>query len=104
LQPQYRGRFDADLRSIRVGRWRLLEDERGRIELYDVEADPRELAEVSAANSGVVESLRGLLARWVAAHPPGETVKLERGPSSRGREEALRRTGYAGDEEAPRPR
>jgi arylsulfatase A-like enzyme len=104
LQPQYRGRFDADLRSIRVGRWRLLEDERGRIELYDVEADPRELAEVSAANSGVVESLRGLLARWVEAHPPGETVKLERGPSSRGREEALRRTGYAGDEEAARPR
>jgi len=103
LQPQYKGRYEADLRSIRRGRWRLLEDERGKVELYDLDADPRELVDLAASQPEVVVDLRRALAEWVASHPPGEHVEMRAGPNSREREEALRRTGYAGEEGGGRP-
>lgn len=99
LQPVYKGRFEADLRTIRRGRWRLHEDERGKVELYDLELDPRELDDVALAHPEVVLELRGGLAEWVATHPAGEHFELEPSPSSREREDALRRTGYAGAED-----
>ena len=103
LQPQYKGRFESDVRTIRRGRWRLHEYANGKLELYDLEADPRELADLASARPEVVEELRRVLAAWVAGRPEGEHVDLDPAPSSPEREDALRRTGYAGDEEEPAP-
>jgi arylsulfatase A-like enzyme len=104
LHSQYRGRFDHDLRSIRIGRWRLLEDATGRIELFDLEADPRELADRAIAEPATVAELRARLAAWEAGHPAGESVPLGDAPTSRERSEALRRTGYAGEDDSAGPR
>lgn len=98
LQPEYGGRFDADVRTIRRGRWRLHQDERGQVELYDLDLDPRELADVAPSHPEVVLELRRALAEWVATHPAGEHVQLEPAPDWREREDALRRMGYAGEE------
>jgi len=98
LQPVYRGRFEADLRTIRRGRWRLHQDQRGKVELYDLDSDPRQLDDVALAHPEVVRELQRGLAEWVATHPPGENLELDPIPSSREREDALRRTGYAGGE------
>ncbi len=100
LRPEYQGRFEADLRTIRMGSWRLFEDERGKVELYDLAADPRELHDTAAQNPQLVLELERRLAEWVANHPPGENVKVESGALSRERDAALRALGYAGEEGA----
>jgi arylsulfatase A-like enzyme len=67
--------------SVRTRRWKYIRTVVGPAtgdvfeELYDLEADPRETANVAAreAHAGVLRDLRARLARWTAASP-------ERGP------------------------
>src|SRR6202008_4840474 len=99
LQPVYKGRFEADLRTIRRDRWRLHLDERGQVELYDLEPDPREVDDVASSHPEVVGELRAQPPAWVATNRSGEHVELDPSPSSPEREDALRRTGYAGGED-----
>lgn len=94
LRPEYGGRFDRDWRSIRVGPWRLLEDSRGNVELYDLASDPRETRDLARESPGIVADLRARLAEWVASHPEGEKIPVE---ESRERDAALRALGYVGD-------
>jgi arylsulfatase A-like enzyme len=92
--------------SVREGRWRLVwDEEKQTATLFDVESDPRELAEVSAANPKVTERLLGLLRaqrdidatfRERASGPPRS---YELSPADI---EELRKLGYMGPE-APDP-
>jgi len=68
----------AAQRTVRDGRWKLVEvpDPRdrldltgARLELYDLEADPRELANVASAHPQVVARLAADLERWATATP-----------------------------------
>ena len=54
--------------AIRSGKWKLLEYfEDGRVELYDLEADPGEQKDLAEVRSDVALRLRDRLARWRAA-------------------------------------
>jgi hypothetical protein len=54
-------RFDVSLRSVRKGRFKLIERSDGRTDLFDLAADPGETADVSAGHRGVAEELSDLL-------------------------------------------
>lgn len=41
-------------------------------QLYDLDRDPREEADLAAAQPAAVEALRGELEAWLARHPPIE--------------------------------
>jgi arylsulfatase A-like enzyme len=98
-------------RTVRDGRWKLVEvpdpgDRQAmtgaRLELYDLESDPRELANVASAHPEVVERLAADLARWAEARPVGdasaEAVDLE-GLDTASRD-MLRALGYVEGEES----
>jgi arylsulfatase A-like enzyme len=57
----------APLRSVRAGRWKYIEAPRP--ELFDLEKDPREAANVIGANAAVAATLRAELSRLMAQHP-----------------------------------
>jgi arylsulfatase A-like enzyme len=50
-------RFERELRSIEVGRLKLVASSRGELELYDIAADPREEHDLSAERPSQVETL-----------------------------------------------
>ena len=52
------GRFDVGLRSIRVGRLKLIERSDGATELYDLEVDPGEAFNLTAERPDAVADLR----------------------------------------------
>jgi N-acetylgalactosamine-6-sulfatase len=60
--------------AARRGRWKLLTFEGKPVELFDVEADPREQTNRLAEEPEIAESLRKELAAWLAAprHPFGK--------------------------------
>jgi arylsulfatase A-like enzyme len=78
--------------AVMQGRWKLI-DEGGRVELYDIEADPSELVDVASSEEEVVDRLRLELVRFQQSTRPvgGETldVRLDAGTV-----EALRELGY----------
>lgn len=53
-------------RMVREGRWKLLLDARGRLELYDIEQDPAELRDLAGRDdlAAVRERLLLVLGRW----------------------------------------
>jgi len=87
--------------AVRSGRWRLIDEPAiRRCWLYDSDADPSELLDVSAAHADVVAELRGLLADQAAR----DLALRERigGTAGPGRIDArtlgeLRTFGYTGD-------
>jgi len=62
----------AALRSLRTGRWKYIEAPHA--ELFDLEKDPHERANVLRANDGVASSIRTelsrLMAKYARANPP----------------------------------
>jgi hypothetical protein len=67
---------------VRAGRWKLLiNDELGRVELYDIAADWAEEENLAAGNSGVVKDLRKKILDWqksVPAQPDPTCFSAER--------------------------
>lgn len=87
------GKGDASFRvqAVRKGRYKLIRSSspRERVELYDLEADPREQDDLSARSPEVVAQLGGLLDEWslraaqgfhlVVANEPDRTDRRFRG-------------------------
>ncbi|HKJ23515.1 MAG TPA: sulfatase-like hydrolase/transferase, partial [Myxococcota bacterium] len=102
-------------RTVRDGRWKLVAvpDPRDRLamtgapfELYDLEADPRELANVASAHPEVTARLAADLASWAESGPgpAEEAASLDVEGLDRASKEMLRALGYLdterGEEEA----
>jgi arylsulfatase A-like enzyme len=83
--------------AVRQGDYKLVESpELGRKELYDVRKDPREKADLSQANAGVVQGLEVKLSSWqeeerriAGTYQKGGTAKLTPAETER-----LRALGY----------
>ena len=54
-------RFRRELRSVETEGWKLIEDDAGRFELYDLSGDPEELRDTANAYPELVDWLRALL-------------------------------------------
>ena len=54
-------RFRRELRSVETEGWKLIEDDAGRFELYDLNGDPEELMDTANAYPELVDRLRALL-------------------------------------------
>ena len=54
-------RFRRELRSIEEGVWKLIEDDRGRVELYDLQSDPSEVVNLAGQEAGRVDTMRAQL-------------------------------------------
>ena len=54
-------RFRRELRSIAEGVWKLIEDDRGRVELYDLQSDPSEVVNLAGQEAGRVDTMRAQL-------------------------------------------
>lgn len=64
-QPHYTNQGGRPAGAIRRGPWKLVEHfEDGRLELFDVDADPGESHDVAAAEPALVAELRGRLEGW----------------------------------------
>lgn len=55
------GRFARELRSIEIDGWKLIEDDRGHVELYDIARDPGEQRDRAEDHPELVERLRAAL-------------------------------------------
>lgn len=53
--------YSRELRSIEEGVWKLIEDDRGRMELYDLQSDPSEIVNLAGQETGRVETMRAQL-------------------------------------------
>jgi arylsulfatase A-like enzyme len=85
-------RFDRRLKSVQIGPQKLIESDRGEVELYDLGADPAETRDLAEDRPEVVERMRAVLerfARGARARAPGPEPELD--PETRG---ALRELGY----------
>ena len=69
LDPIFEGRFDRTIRSLQVGKLKLLADDRGALVLYDRSQDPQEANDQSATRPEELATLRARLDRWLAARP-----------------------------------
>lgn len=94
---EWRGRGKLQygfLTAILLDQWKLVRQPDGSSELYDLDADPDELVDVSAAHPEVTTSLTQRLSAWIATNrtgQPGEDVEI-----SDERRETLRQLGYIG--------
>ncbi len=90
LMAPYGARFDRIRRAFRVGPHKLITGDDGSREIYDLGADPGELAPLAELPA----SLQGIDATWLAAHPEVELVPV--GEGELGPDEALLKAlGYA---------
>lgn len=88
--------FDRSLRAFYAFPHKLIESSRGKIELYDLDADPGERVDLAASQSERSAALRERLAGLLAAHPPlyDAAARAEISDETR---RALRALGYLGD-------
>lgn len=77
--------------AVRVGRWKLIEWQSGRSELYDLALDPGERQDLAGREPAVREELRERLSQWreAAARAPDPVERLDERDT-----EALRALGY----------
>jgi arylsulfatase A-like enzyme len=72
--PHYSNQGGRPGGAVRLGNWKLVESfEDGRVELYDLSADPGEEHDLAKAQPGRAEKMREMLAAWresVAAQMP----------------------------------
>ena len=54
-------RYRRELRSIEEGGWKLIEDDRGTVELYDLQSDPGEDTNLASRHRPRVEAMRAEL-------------------------------------------
>ena len=77
--PHYGNQGGAPGTAVREGKWKLIEwREDDSLELFDLEADPRETHNLAKSQPDVVERLRGMLTKWrkdVGAKPPVRNPK-----------------------------
>ena len=63
--PHYHGSGNVPSSAVRVGDWKLIEWlETGRVELYDLGADPSETIDLTQDMPTKVEELRHVLSSW----------------------------------------
>jgi len=56
--------------AVRDGRWKLLVNADGSsVELFDIDADPRETTNVAAKNTRIAERLKDQVLNWRKALP-----------------------------------
>lgn len=85
--------FLRDLRAIYELPYTLVEASGGAVEIFDLERDPDELADLASGNAELVSTLSERLAAFAARHPPlyEEEAEAALRPDT---EEALRALGY----------
>jgi len=103
------GQGSGEMVSLRSGRWKLIVNytssqmiEKPRLELYDLEADPRERSNVADAHPDVVAELEPRIQAWVDRQWGGKhaTESAELSPEVIAQ---LRALGYLGEEEEEAP-
>ena len=85
--------FDRDLRAIANGSHKLIASSRGKLELFDLAADPGELTDLAPADPERAAALSDRLATIATARPPlyDPEARADLSPET---EEALRALGY----------
>ena len=84
-----------DLRAVIDGPHKLIRDLRGGIELYDLEADPRETANLAGGGAAAIETaLRAELESWRLAHRAGSGPSPSRVELTEEERARLRSLGY----------
>ncbi len=83
-------RYRRELRSIEEGEWKLIEDDRGTVELYDLQSDPGEETNLASRHRARVEAMRAALG------PRRPQAPRDRAPVELSEEslERLRSLGY----------
>ena len=83
-------RYRRELRSIEEGRWKLIEDDRGTVELYDLQSDPGEETNLASRHRPRVKAMRAELG------PRRPQAPRDRAPVELSEEslERLRSLGY----------
>ena len=85
--------FLRDLRAIYEPPYKLVEASSGAVELFDLERDPDELANLASENPELVRTLSERMHAFAERHPPlyEEEMEAVLQPDT---EEALRALGY----------
>ncbi len=74
MQPRMRGRFERDIRALKVDGWKLFEDSRGHVELHDLTSAGGESVDLATSRPEDVERLRAELRRWMDENPASDHV------------------------------
>ncbi len=99
---------DNPIHTLTTTRWKLLQKPDGRLQLFDLEADPHEVHDVAAANDGIAQQLAKVLKRDLALQKQRHELH-RRGAVSGGSGidpqilEELRALGYTGDDSGEEP-
>ncbi len=91
--------WDVRLHALTLGRHKLIRGSRGRVELYDLDADPTESQNLAAAGHPEVERLSDLLARQLATLTPWKANGVEPPRLSPEHRRRLQALGYLGSSE-----
>lgn len=94
LEERFKGRFDRDWWTLQQGAWRLFEDDRDTVMLFDLAQDPREINDVAQENPDIAGALRRELAAWKESHPAVQGVPLNGGDLTQEHLEQIRALGY----------
>jgi len=82
--------FDRRLQSYQIGALKLIRDDRGAAELYDLSEDPRELRDLSAERPEDVARLSAELDAWARSRPAARSLdEVEMDDATRSELEAL---------------
>ncbi len=95
--------WNVKLRALTHGRYKLIRGSRGRVELYDLDADPTESQDLAAAGHPEVARLSDLLDRQLAALKPWKNSGVEPPQLSPEHRRRLQALGYLGSSEAEEP-
>lgn len=89
---QHRMKKRARMRSIRLGKWKAIEDRiENSWELYDIDRDPGETRNLAAENPAALQQLQEALACWADTLEFGEKTRVELSPDDKNE---LRSLGY----------
>ena len=85
----------ASADSVRAGRWKLIVTSKpeASMRLFDLESDPGETADRSAAHPEIAAELSSFLAEWAESVPMKQPTLQEQGLNARQLEQ-LRSIGY----------